>query len=121
MKKTTATCTWALAAAVAAAVLLATVQTSYAGHGKRDKHRSPARSACIQQRRSDKSKDHQNRHVDRWRLAQRRPYERYDRPCRLRRPPVRHVRVVYVVPVQLVGFRPILIHSGCLFLRFGVR
>ncbi len=121
MKKITATCTWGLAVVVAAAVLLATVQTSYAGRGKRDKQRSPARSSGTQLRRADKSKHREHRDMDHWRLAHRRPYERDDRRCRILRPPIRQVRVVYVVPVQWVSCRPILIRSSCLFLGFGIR
>lgn len=114
MKKMTATCTWVLAAVLATGALLALADTSYAARG-RDRDRSPTRSTRDgdrkkdadrfrdhRDREADRDRDHKDRDRDRSRIWRGRPWDRYDRDCHLRRPPISQVRV-YLIPARVVA------------------
>ncbi|MCJ7543442.1 MAG: hypothetical protein MUP47_02570 [Phycisphaerae bacterium] len=100
MKRMTATCTWVLAAVIAAGALLALADTSYADRG-RDKDRAPTRSIRDGDRDRDAhrwaARDDKDR--DRSRTWRDRPWDRDDRDCGLRRLPIQQVQV-YLVPVR---------------------
>jgi len=117
MKKTTATCTWALAALVGTAALLATTGTSYADRGwDNDRGRDNDRGARITRQ------DH--RQFDRPAIQRAQPWDRHDRDSYFRRPPITRVYTYYPAPAYVIQRPAVVVPSTpcqglVLIFRFG--
>ena len=118
MKKTTATCTWALAAIVATTALLALANTSYADRG-RDGDRGSWYTRD-DRRDGDRSRTTGDRNFDRSRTWRDRPWEQFDRGGGFSRPPIYQIQV-YVLPVRIITMTNFLGRTSCFGLGFNAR